>query len=780
MRKLMLISIFTNILFIAFAQTRTIRGVVENAVTGETIANIEISVYGSDSMAISDRYGNYILEVPDTLETIEFKTFYGYYVGQILKEGKDVVNITLIDKYDYLASLTLLELSNLEVSTVSRVKQKQSIASAYITVVTRNDIINSGARNILDIIRQVPGFYSSVNQFGLHEIGIRGFKSTNTPTLKLLINGQSVNNNVFGEATRIFDDMPVDNIERIEIVRGPNSAVYGSNAMLSVINIITIQDSKYKISPKLSYGSFNTFDFSIVSANKLAKDISYSFFMSLCKSDGAQLTIEEDRLSEASYGLTPHGTDHSKRRMGAHLRFDYKGVQLNSIFSIKERGPFIGPSYALVERGAFKNKGKYWLNSVSKSFNINTSFSITPNIYFKQMYFSPDGQIFPSGFGHFDAKGEVMDINGDGIYDIFPAGMIAKYELADNLIGAEVINKYTPCENHQVTFGILGETIWLTNLHTRTNFAFNSAGEPYYLGEFKNFEEGIVNASERTLLSVFAQDTWKVFDEFHVTIGSRFDEYSDFGSSFSPRIGVSHSLINNSFTYKLLYGNAFRAPSFGELNRTNNVNVVGNPDLDPEIVDTYEAGVEMQLWEWAKVYINYFHIDMKGFINRVPNKDLTPGQPALTYDNASNIRSQGIETELKIFHSKGLYSSLNYTYQSPHLIEEAKHIKVADIPNHLANFIINYKPLQLVNINVMLNYIGKRERREYDRRAAIPERIWGALALNVTDKGKKLNVGIGIYNLFDTKYFDPGHAVFVPTDYPRPGINLQAKLQYHY
>lgn len=319
MRKIIFAIVFLIIATMSFGQNRTIRGIVKNNITGEAIPKLKISVAGTHNSTLSDEDGNYTLTIPDSINNIKFNDFEYYKVSEIKKQGRNRIDILLSFDGAYVLNLSLEELMNIKVSTVSRYQQKSNIAPALVTVVTKNDIANSGARNLLDIFRHIPGFYFTINQFGLNEIGIRGLKSTNTATLKLLVNGSSINNNVFGEATRIFDDMPVDNIERIEIIRGPSSAVYGSNAMLSVVNIITENESINQFKPKVSYGSFNTLNFSIVSGHNINEDFSYSAYINLLNTNGPKLIIQNDRLTEEFYGLSPEKTDYSNKKTDAYL-----------------------------------------------------------------------------------------------------------------------------------------------------------------------------------------------------------------------------------------------------------------------------------------------------------------------------------------------------------------------------------------------------------------------------------------------------------------------------
>lgn len=683
-------------------------------------------------------------------------------------------------KLSELTALSLEELMNIEVVTVSRKTQKIFEAPGLITVITKQDIENSGARTIIDILRFVPGFSSAINQFGLNEIEVRGFRSTNSSSIIFLLNGLSVNNNIFGEATRIFDDMSLNNVKRIEILRGPGSAVYGSNAMLAVINVLTYQAGEIdKLKMDIRYSSFNTIELSGIYGAKLSDDITITTSLNILNTDGPKLFVEEDRISVNSYSLAPRTTDYSNFKIDARLSVAYKDWKFNSLYVNKNRGPNFGPSFALVQRGEFKNRGTYFVADLLRNFIISDKLKLKPRMYYKKMQFSPDGQIFPPGFGFYDEDGIALDINSDGLIDVFPDGMTAKYELNDNLIGLEMINEIDLSKSHNIQAGFITEYSWIDNLKTSANFNIIVPGDPYYLGEFKIFDEGIVDSYDRLSLSFFIQDIWYVSEFASLTTGFHYDYYNDFGSSLNPRIGWVHSLWDKRITYKLLYGHAFRAPSMGELARANNANIIGNPDLKPEKLDSFEAGFTFKLNGFSQFDINIFYIDMKNRINRKSRVDVQDGHAALIYENDDKIISKGIEAQLSIYNVKKFSGYLNFTYQNSKTYPLSGEVfKTPTIPVIKSNLFLNYKWNKNINTNFALNYIGKRIRAENDSRDDVDAYYWGVFTLKLTEIIKSISMSFSLYNLFDDNYVDNGHQVFIPNDYPRPDINFSIKLSY--
>ncbi|MBT6050588.1 MAG: TonB-dependent receptor plug domain-containing protein, partial [Candidatus Scalindua sp.] len=124
---------------------------------------------------------------------------------------------------------------------VSALKRPRTVlkSPAIMSVITAKQIKQMGFRTLIDVLRMVPGFYISMDETGEREIAVRGILDDASQKIKVLIDGHSINDVWRGGAMWNFDDLPVENIRKIEIIRGPGSALYGQNAFLAVIDIIT-------------------------------------------------------------------------------------------------------------------------------------------------------------------------------------------------------------------------------------------------------------------------------------------------------------------------------------------------------------------------------------------------------------------------------------------------------------------------------------------------------------------------------------------------------------
>lgn len=681
-----------------------------------------------------------------------------------------------------LRDLSIEELMNFEITTVTKFKRDIETVSTFVTVISSDQIKQMGARTIEDVLRIVPGYSVSITQFGLKQFEYRGFRSTNSAGIKFLIDGISLNNNVFGEATRVFDDMSLEGVERIEIIRGPGSAVHGSNAMLSVVNIITEKEfSDDKFEAGIKAGSFETYEPFFNFRKKLNEDFKFWGSVNYLDTKGPELDILQDRVSAYPFSLAPRTTDYSNKKTDIRVALQYKDLKLSTIYVNKSRAPFIGPSFALVERGKFKNREKYFLANLEHNFSLSDKLRFKNRLYYKKMYFSPDGQIFPSGFAEYDTEGNPRDINNDGIIDIFPDGMNATYELDDNCTGFEILGNWQASETHNLTAGIILEYDWLSDLHSRSNFNILVPGVPHKLNGYKEYDSGIVKESDRLFTAFNILDNWKILPDLSLELGFRYDYYDDFGSEFSPHFAFNFRPAK-FITIKSLYDQSFRAPSFGELARTNNVNIEGNPDLKPEEVETFEVGFDLHLIKGISANFVAFWVKLDNQIVRVQKEIVTPGYPALMYGNRASCETEGFEFELNANPIKEVSAFANYTYQKPQTENSSSgNLKNApSIPRHKANFGMTFSPSDWFDFNFTLNYIGEREREDGDNREAVESYIFASSTMIISSLIPDLSITASVYNLFDKEYFDPGHKVFVPNDYPRPGRNFLFGIKYNF
>src|SRR3990172_6649415 len=278
-----------------------------------------------------------------------------------------------------------------EVTIATRHETQVGKAPSIVTVITDEEIKNLGYRTFVEILRTVPGFeILKTGALGDTIPAVRGFASDNK--VRVMLNGHLVNNPLRGGAFVNFDDFPVEGIKRIEIIRGPGSAMYGENAFLGVINIIT-KDAKDIDGVKVSsgYGSFDTYDENIVFGKKLGK-VSVSGMVHYRQLDGFDGIVERDnqtRIDNAlsSFGFSrvsqaPGRVEDGRQEYDLNLKADYKDVYFEGWYSNRNRGPFIGPQYALNDESDIESNYVFGEAGYKKTFEERLTFK--PRVYYDQ------------------------------------------------------------------------------------------------------------------------------------------------------------------------------------------------------------------------------------------------------------------------------------------------------------------------------------------------------------------------------------------------------------
>ena len=662
-----------------------------------------------------------------------------------------------------------------EVSIATRHETRISKAPAIITVVTAEEIKNMGFRNLADILKTVPGFeIIKLGNIGNVQAGARGTFGGNK--IRMMVNGHLINDPADGGPFKIFDDFPVENIKRLEIIRGPGSAMYGENAFSAVINIIT-KDGRDVNGVRVSsgYGSFDTKEENILFGEKNG-DVEFSGMVRYRDTDGFDGDIESDYQTSIDNQLSPFGvapaslapgeTEDWARQFDTSLKISYKDVYFQGWYSNKDRGPFIGTQYALAEGSDLEYN--YVFGEIGCKKTLEERLTFKPRLYYDQH----------DGYGYIRSlpKGSsfVVDTDGDGVldsYNIYPGGLVGEGGSSQKSIGTEIPFDYELFDGNMLTLGLEYRLINQTNLWYSANF-HPATFEP--LDSLQDFTESYPLSREvtRRVWAVYLQDTWDITDTVGLTLGIRHDRYSDFGGTTNPRAGVTWAFMKDA-SLKALYGEAFRAPSFTEMYATNQPAYGGNEDLKPETIRSFEIGLSYKYFKRATSSINYFYNDIEDLI--VP-RNLPAKQSTTRYENYGDARIQGIEAETKIDLAKKTYVFMNYTFQEP---EDDDGNNLPYVARNKGNVGVNVNTWKYVNTNLSAFASGRRFRDAQDTRDDLP--AYALLNLSVLAKEffSTMEIQGTIFNLLDKEYNDPA-PVSVPGDLPRPGRTYFLGLSYQF
>jgi iron complex outermembrane receptor protein len=639
--------------------------------------------------------------------------------------------------------LIFFEQEATQLSIATKHLQTVREAPAIVSVVTEREIRNMGARNLLDILRRVPGFGTTIGPYGTFEFEIRGIKSINSERILFLIDGIPANEMVHGGLPIAANQMSVDNIKRIEIIRGPGSALHGSSAFSGVVNVVTKQGDEINgVVVSGGKGSFDTTKLDLQAGRRWA-DLDVALFLNYYRTDGPALEIPSDFLGNS--GVTDFRVD----RLDTGLKIGYNDFTLNTRLTRLDRGPYFGVLFAANDESDLDTWFVFSELAYRHRFGQNGSLSV--KTYLDQGMEDFYWEILPEGTGPFT----------DGMIGN-PSGKYATR-------GFEAQFDYRAADTHLLTVGAAVEQKSVYDTKHIANFD-PLTGAP--IGPVQDITDGgnYIREETRKIWAVYLQDDWSLTEKVNLVFGIRHDRYSDFGGTTNPRVAAVWQFAQG-WDAKLMYGTAFMAPTFGELYFINNPAQVGNPNLDPEKMRTYEASVGYTTGA-TEGRISYFHNDFDDKIQPLP-------QPSglLVFGNRGGATVQGVEVEAKRRFGFGAEGYANYTYQKT---EDAEtHREIPEVAAHKGNVGVDFSPVKYLNVNANLFIIGKKPRVPGDPRKDAPGYALLDLTLIAKEFYKGLEIRGSVHNLLDKEYADPLPPV-VPGDLPREGRHLMVEALYRF
>lgn len=639
-----------------------------------------------------------------------------------------------------------------EVVITTATKRKSSVrkAPAVATVITADEIRSMGARDITDVLKTVPGFGVSINVSGGYMFEVRGIRTAENEKILFMIDGHRMNTPFWGSGTGEFNMLSVENIKQIEVIRGPGSALYGANAFVAAVNIITKNaDDTEGIEVSAAGGSFDTKKFSLAGGKSFEKfEIAGSVYHA--DSDGPALSIDADRFAGKPYSKTPGETDSYLKQNEIFLKASCGDLAFTGQYFDKERGTYIGFGNALTDGSIYSHKNFWAELAYSHSFTDKASAKF--RIYYDRFEETDDTRltVFPEG------------------YPGFPEGMFGCPSFKNRTVGIEIQSDLGLFKGNHLIAGVNYEYIEQYDVRRIANFnpwTGNPLGSFQDISSWGNFNKDVT----RKVWAVYLQDEWEISDGVNLIAGVRHDHYDDFGDTANPRLGLVWSFLKDA-DLKLLYGQAFRSPAFQELYNDGNPSSIGNPNLRPEEIKTYEAALGYSFKSFYSLDAAYFHNDIDKLITR------DTSSPA-RYTNMGGAEVEGIEIGLSGKYSADNFWKLSHAWQNPKNADTDE--ELPNVPARRAAFSANYGICKYLNAHADVLWTGKRPRVSGDDREDMPSYTVVDLTLIAKNFYKGLEVRGMIHNLFDEKYEDPdmsGAQKLIPYDYPREGISALAEI----
>lgn len=625
---------------------------------------------------------------------------------------------------------SLQDLLKINVSGASKFEQPLSEAPASVSIVTRETIKLFGYRTLADVLRAQRGLFVSDDR-NYSYVGMRGFGRSGdyNSRLLVLVDGHRINESTY-DSVSIGNDfiIDLDLVERLEIIRGPSSSLYGNNAFFGVINVITRHGKGLK-GPELSteLGHLETYKGRISYGMQLDNDLTLSLSGSYLDSAGRRrLFYPEFNSPATNYGVANN----------------LDGEHSGSLFATASWRD-------LTLQGAYVNRRKdVPTASYGTDFNLSPNFTNDTCAYANLKYehaFPRDWWLQARlAYDHYAYYGE-------GPY----SGVINHDEATSDRVTGELQASKLLAEQHLLMGGA-------TITHNRVGFS-NYDRAPYL--SYLDRQDVATN------WSAFLQDEYTVLEGLILNAGLRYDHYESFGNEFSPRLALIYSPLKQS-TIKLVYGQAFRAPNNYELYYTAPLLALkGNPDLKPENIQTYELIYEQLFLDNYKLTLSGYYNKIRDMIRAVPDAS----DPTIaTFANISSVSVLGSEAELEAKWTNGFSGRLSYSYQ--YAVDDQSEQRLVNSPLHMVkgNLVVPLLDDRLLS-GIELQYLGSRK-------TLAGNRTGDYLIANLTLFSQKLFKGLecsfSLYNLFDQRYADPASSDHLQDRISQNGISWRFKATY--
>jgi outer membrane receptor for ferrienterochelin and colicins len=544
-----------------------------------------------------------------------------------------------------LGSLTLEQLMDIKVVGAALHPQSLQDAPASVSVITDEDIRKYGYRTLGEALASVRGFYASNNRT-FHTVGVRGFNLPGDYASRFLVivDGHNMADNVFDFALYFGRDFPIDMnlIKRIEIIRGPSSALYGSNGIFATINIIT-KSPEEAGPPSLTadIGSFGEKKSQVMAAASLGKNARLLFSGSVFNDSGeSPLFFPEFNSPETNNGQAI--------RMNGEKGYHFFGnlVWRDWTFTAafadrKEIQPISWGPTIFNDRGTMVNDIRNFVEAAyTRKLGGGTLRWRTYYDAFREL-------------GRFDYP---LSASGSAVED-------NRQSFLGDWVGTQLSYRFDAAFLGTLTAGTEGK-FDLRNLQLDEDI------RPTPLP--------IMNIDRRDRsFALFAQDERKLSSRWTLDLGVRFD-FSSYRHSFlSPRAALIYQ-PTSGWTYKFLYGRAFRNPSAFELffddgGRSG----ARNPYARPERADTLEVDVERKLGKRMNLVAAAYGYWLRDFLVGVYTAD-----GLIQYQNHGKINARGFEIEINGRPADWLNATASYAIQRSNDNDEDGHLE--NSPNHLA------------------------------------------------------------------------------------------------
>ncbi|HEV8395643.1 MAG TPA: TonB-dependent receptor [Vicinamibacterales bacterium] len=618
----------------------------------------------------------------------------------------------------------LLDVPVDSVEGAARHTQRITEAPASVTVITANDIETFGWRTLAEVLRSVRGFHVTYDR-NYSYVGVRAF---GRPTdynnrVLVLLNGHRVNDSIYDGAL-VGSEFPVDlaMVDRIEVVRGPGSALYGTSAFFAVVNVITKRGAHVRAGDvQFEAGSFDTYKVRASHGWSDASGRDLLLSVTRYQSGGhPSLYFPEFDAPETNSGLAVGNDDDKATDVLASARFG--NFQVNGVVGDRKKRVPTG------SWGTTFNDPRFFTRDVRGWATLGYTrdmgpMSVTLGGYYDRYHYSG---LYPFG----------------GLYD---DGAFA------DAVGGDATVRWRA-----------GRHAFTTGVEQRTNLRQD---QWYGLGASREIDDRRTSQE----MAVFGQDEIALTSRLTAVLGARYDWWSLKGGTGRPRLGLVYRTADDT-AIKALYGEAYRAPNLYELYYTS-AQIAAAPNLEPELARTMELVFERRLGRHVRSTATGYYTRSSNLIDPEFSYDDT-----VQYGNKESVRSSGVEFEAESRWSSGVLVRGSLAVQHAVAIETSQ--QLSNAPGQLATIHLAapFWRRQLVAASESIFTSG----RTTVGGDLLPSFWLSNFTLTYRPVRMPLTIGASVYNAFDALYADPVGVEFrqsaIPQDRRTASVRVTVKF----
>lgn len=515
---------------------------------------------------------------------------------------------------------------------------------SVVTVIDAKNYVDAGVQNIGKALNMLPGVQMQLSPMGYNITTVRGLKNPNaylSDKIKILIDGVAINNEIQGSSS-FYMDFPMMLVEKIEVLRGPGSTIYGAGSFYATINVIT----KLGNGVNEFFVGAGSYDNRMIGAIFSAKAGEWSLF-----ADGYY--DQNQKRLKMPVGFSRFGNESDEGKQDVTLGFKATNGKLEFLSRYKQNT--YGNFYGFEEE----------LDPIPN----NDRQTHMNRYFFAQLAYKEDLNDYrlevKGGFSHRD-----LDVSAD-IYAIdtiasrfatvgidMQEGFAYQERSSEQNYEAELILSLPQVSSHDISLGagakrtvVLSDEFYssieeaimqnMTAIQSHPNFnsfRYRPIKESAFWADptRKLLQEDL----SRDLLYGYVEDLISIDEDIDMVLGLRVDRYSDFGSQLSKRASLVYR-ASDEVVAKLLYGSAFRAPTLIEAYQNGHINFrAGDESIKPEETDTYELALIYSPDIANKLSLNFFYSQLRNVIDLEEQPDTNPG-----YQNFDDRISKGVEFE---------------------------------------------------------------------------------------------------------------------------------------